>query len=438
MIRTCNAVFRTSVILTVAFLILISSAFVYASPEEVEQIRHAIKEKGAKWHADETSMSVLSEKEKKMRLGASENDDLVAEFLSSPETAPVPAIEGAPYTVDWRNVTGVSYVSPIKNQGSCGSCWAFATTAGLESQVMIATAGMPIDISEQILVSCSGAGSCSGGSSATASSYIRDTGLPLESCFKYTATNNSCTNACLTWQQGTEKLYSTNGWHRASTTTLTANDLKNALYAYGPVIATMYVYNDFYSYRSGVYSYTTGSYVGAHAVLAVGYDDTLQAFIVKNSWGSGWGEAGYFMIAYNELAGQSRFGYSTMVYDGYGDNPPPSPSPDPTPDPTPDPNPDPVPCSYSLSSSAATFKAAGGTGSFTVYAQGSCSLTSVSALTSAQWVTITSTSTGSSSMTVYYTVASNTGAARTATIEIAGLTYTITQQKALTNSGKKK
>jgi len=179
MIRTRNAVFRTSVILTVAFLILISSAFVYASPEELEQIRHAIKEKGAKWHADETSMSVLTDKEKKMRLGSNENEDLVAEFLSSPETAPVPAVEGAPATVDWRNVAGVSYVSPIKNQGSCGSCWAFAAAAGLEAQVMIATAGMPIDISEQILVSCSGAVSCSSGSSATASSYIRETRMPL-------------------------------------------------------------------------------------------------------------------------------------------------------------------------------------------------------------------------------------------------------------------
>jgi C1A family cysteine protease len=433
MIRKRNAVFRMSIILTVAFLLLVSSSFVYASPEEIEQIRHEIKAKGAKWHADETSMSVLSEKEKKMRLGASENEGLVAELLSSPETAPIPTVEGAPYTIDYRNVAGANYVSPIKNQGSCGSCWAFATTAGLESQVMIATAGMPIDISEQILVSCSGAGSCSGGSSATASGYIRDIGLPLESCFKYTATNNSCSNACATWQQGTEQLYSINGWHRASTTTLTANDLKNALYAYGPVIATMYVYNDFYSYRSGVYSYTTGSYVGAHAVLAVGYDDTLQAFIVKNSWGSSWGEAGYFMIAYSEVTGTSRFGYSTMVYDGYV-NPVPDPAPDPAPDPTPDPVPE--PCSYSLSSSGATFKATGGLGSFSVIAQGTCSLTSMSALSSASWVTITSMTTASNSVSISYSVAPNTGAARTATIDIAGLSHTITQQKAVTNTRK--
>jgi uncharacterized repeat protein (TIGR01451 family) len=247
-----------------------------------------------------------------MRLGLHEYEELLAEYLSSSESAPIPVVTAASSTLDWRNVEGVSYVSPVKNQGSCGSCWAFAVTAAAESQMMIATSGLPIDLAEQILVSCpGGGGTCSGGSPSTASSYVRDVGLPLESCFRYTATNNSCSNACLNWQDNTYRII---GWHIARTA---IDDIKNALYAYGPVVTTMYVYNDFFSYRSGVYSYATGPYVGAHAVLAVGYDDILQAFIVKNSWGSGWGEAGYFMIAYSEVTGTSRFGYSTLAYDGY-------------------------------------------------------------------------------------------------------------------------
>jgi len=104
------------------------------------------------------------------------------------------------------------------------------------------------------------------------------------------------------------------GWHSV---TSSVDNIRNALYSYGPVVATMYVYNDFYSYRSGIYSYSTGSYLGAHAVLVVGYDDTNQAFIVKNSWGTGWGEAGFFQIAYTEVGGTSRFGYSVLVYDGF-------------------------------------------------------------------------------------------------------------------------
>ncbi len=300
--------------LVVVFALLITSVFVYADPAEVEEIRHAIKAKSARWHADETSVSRLSLQQKKMRLGLREDEELSGNYLSSSQSAPIPMVTAAPATLDWRNVTGVNYVSPVKNQGSCGSCWAFAVTAAAESQVMIATSGQPIDLAEQILVSCpSGGGTCSGGSPSTASTYIRDVGLPLESCFIYTATNNSCSNACPNWQDQTYRII---GWHSARTA---VDDIKNALYAYGPVVTTMYVYNDFYSYRSGVYSYTTGAYVGAHAVLAIGYDDLQQAFIVKNSWGSGWGEAGYFMIAYSEVTGTSRFAYSALAYDGYND-----------------------------------------------------------------------------------------------------------------------
>jgi C1A family cysteine protease len=297
----------------IVLALLLTSAYGYSDSGELEQIRQAINAKGARWHADETSVSKLSLREKKMRLGGREHEDLSADYLSSQQSAPIPLVTAAPPTLDWRNVGGISYVSPVKNQGSCGSCWAFAATGAAESQVMIASSGMPINLAEQILVSCGGGGTCSGGSSSAASTYIRDVGLPLESCFIYTATNNSCSNACLNWQDSTYRII---GLHSTRTA---VDDIKNALYAYGPVIATMYVYNDFYSYRSGVYSYTTGSYVGAHAVLTVGYDDTLQAFIVKNSWGTGWGEAGYFMIAYSEVTGTSRFGYSVIAHDGYND-----------------------------------------------------------------------------------------------------------------------
>jgi C1A family cysteine protease len=308
-------ILKSSIIsIVVVLLLLFTSAFVYAKSAELEEIRQAIKARGARWHADETSVSNLSLQEKKKLLGLREFEELSADYLSSAGLAPIPMVTGGPVTLDWRNVEGVSYVTPVKNQGSCGSCWAFAVTAAAESQVMISTSGLPINLAEQILVSCpGGGGTCSGGSPSTASNYVRDVGLPPESCFVYTATNNSCSNACLNWQDNTYRII---GWHRASTA---VDDIKNALYAYGPVIATMYVYNDFYSYRSGVYSYTSGAYLGAHAVLAIGYDDTLQAFIVKNSWGSGWGEAGYFMIAYSEVTGKTKFGYSALAYDGYND-----------------------------------------------------------------------------------------------------------------------
>jgi C1A family cysteine protease len=423
MIRTRRRLLGIGILVMAAvFMLVITSEFTRADTGELEQIRHEIKAKGAKWHADDTSVSRLSVKEKRMRLGHKDDGDLAAIMGDTSESVPLATLEGAPTTLDWRNVGGITYVSPIKNQGSCGSCWAFAVTAGLESQAMIGTSGTQVDLSEQILVSCSGAGSCSGGYTASASNYIRDYGLPVESCFAYTATNNACSNACADWQTGQATLYSVKGWHTATTLTYPerVEGIKNALYTYGPVIASFYVYNDFYSYRSGVYSYTTGSYVGAHAVLIVGYDDTLQAFIVKNSWGTGWGEAGYFMIAYSEVGGTSRFGYSVIAYDGYGDNP--SPTPDPVPDP-----PAPTTCTYALSPTSKNFKPAGGTGSFTVSTQSGCPWT---AATTASWVTITSGSSGTAASTTGYMVAANTGAARTATITIQGLEYKVYQQKA--------
>jgi len=319
MIRERNAVSKKFLGLTALLFLLVSSTFIYADSDDLDQIRDAIKAKGARWHADKTSVSDLSQEEKKMRLGLDETRPFGA--LSSSETAAIPVVTTLSPTLDWRNVNGFSYISPVKNQSSCGSCWAFAVTAALESQMMIATRGMPTDLSEQILVSCSGAGSCSGGYPSTASTFIQNVGLPVESCFPYTATNNSCSNACVNWQSNTEMV---NGWHSGSSS---VDSIRNALYAYGPVLATFYVYNDFYSYRSGIYSYTSGSYLGAHAVLVVGYDDVNQCFIVKNSWGTGWGEAGYFQIAYTEVGGTSRFGYSVLVYDGYKD---PNPQPDTT------------------------------------------------------------------------------------------------------------
>jgi hypothetical protein len=94
-----------------------------------------------------------------------------------------------------ETTTGLNY--PVKNQGNCGSCWAFATTAALESY-FLKQENQPNhneDFAEQVLVSCSGAGSCGGGYPSTASTYIRDTGLPPEMDYFYTATDGSCTSA---------------------------------------------------------------------------------------------------------------------------------------------------------------------------------------------------------------------------------------------------
>jgi hypothetical protein len=80
------------------------------------------------------------------------------------------------------------------------------------------------------------------------------------------------------------------------------NDIKDAVYFSGPIPCTMYVYEDFFAYESGVYEYTQGEYMGGHAVIIVGWgiENEVGYWICKNSWGTGWGEEGFFKIKWGE------------------------------------------------------------------------------------------------------------------------------------------
>jgi len=307
-------VFAFGVILFSVFFLISAVSFA----DELTDVQSAIKAKGAKWTAGETSMMKLSKEERKKRVG------LILEF--SPENemsfASEEPVSVVPASLDWRN-NGGDFVTPVRNQASCGSCWAFATTAAAESAWLIAQnwSDMDLNLAEQILVSCSGAGDCGGGYIGSSSSYIRNTGLPEEICFPYRALdcNDStpvcCTQACLNWTNSTYKIDSYSGVSAA------VDAIKNALNTNGPLVTTMAVYNDFFSYAGGVYTHVTGSLAGYHAVLIIGYDDPGHYFIVKNSWGNGWGsiagygsEKGYFMIDYSQMSNDVSFGASTQKY----------------------------------------------------------------------------------------------------------------------------
>ena len=230
-----------------------------------------------------------------------------------------------------------------------------------------------------------------------ASDYIRDTGLPLETCYPYTATDGSCGSACGTYQTATYRIA---GWAYVATTSPTVSAIRDALVSYGPLVTTMDVYDDFFSYSSGVYTHTTGGYAGGHAVLIVGYSDAGQYFIVKNSWGANWGESGYFKIAYSEISSVVEFGYYTIAYSGSA-------------------------CSYSISPASQSFSASGGTGTVNVTTQAGCTW---SVSSSASWITITAGSSGTGSGNVTYSVASNSGSsARSAGLTIAGQTVTVSE-----------
>jgi C1A family cysteine protease len=296
------------------FAIHLTGAFSFAT--NLDEIRIAIKEKGAKWIAGETSVSNLSDREKQFRLGLIKPTPTGKERVLSLQVPPT----GLPTGLDWRS-NGGNFVTPVRDQGSCASCWAFATTGALESYILIKDnlPGINDDRAEEILLSCGGGGTCNGGAVESASDYIRDTGLPPESYFPYTASSDddTCSNALMGWESHVYKVVS---WSWVNTGEVSIDATKNALYTYGPLVAPMIVYDDFYSYKDGIYEYTTGNYQGAHAVLTVGYQDDLSVggggyFIVKNSWGTLWGQGGYFNIAYSQTASIVHFGQTAIAYE---------------------------------------------------------------------------------------------------------------------------
>jgi C1A family cysteine protease len=381
------------IVLSIAVFLACGSPFAPSQADEISQVRAAIVLKGADWQAVETSMTRLSPDERKTRLGLI----IPARFLTGAEVPlSVPPPVAAPASLDWRSYNGENFVTPIRDQSSCGSCWAFASTTALESATLITndTPGVNLDLSEQVLVSCADAGDCGGGSHNESSDYIRDVGLPLESCYPYTATNGDCADACSTYRTATYRIA---GWSWVATTAPTVALLRDALYTNGPLITTMVVYTDFFSYGGGVYAYAWGVLEGGHAVLIVGYSDAGQYFIAKNSWGTGWGESGYFRIAYSQLDNSVHFGDWTIAYS-----------------------------SCSISPSSRSLGSSSGSGSISVTCGESCSWTAVS---NNAWITITAGTSGTGNGTVSYSVSQNTGTKqRTGTITVAGRTFTITQE----------
>ena len=233
-----------------------------------------------------------------------------------------------PLFLDWRNHEG-NFVSPVKDQGNCGACWAFAAVGALESAIAIAggTPGAFYDLSEQILVSCCWRNDgCQGGSTKNAAEFLLTDGTFYEGCFPYSESDEKCSGACSDWRLSAFAIDD----YQAIEPSISA--LKEVVYLYGPVQVTMDIYSDFYTYQSGVYEYAWGTYSGGHAVLLIGYRDTPGEygggyFICKNSWDTRWGEDGFFRIGYSQVGGSVHFGDDGYIY-YYS---PPGPTPEPTP-----------------------------------------------------------------------------------------------------------
>lgn len=267
-----------------------------SGPPDSADIQYEIQAAGYSWTA--APLALPEKPGLGLRVDPQELAAMRAAVDAENRVASLAAAFAAPAAVDWRNNNG-NWVSPIRNQLSCGSCVSFACCATIESRLKIAcrNAGLGTDLSEAHLFFC-GCGNCcnNGWNFAPALNHCKTTGVGLESEFPYTPQDQPCRNITAHVK--------IDAWHAV----YAQNERKSLIADKGPVVAGMAVYSDFYSYGSGVYRKTPSATLeGYHAVSVVGYDDAQRCWIAKNSWGPNWGESGFFRIGYGEAEMDTTF-----------------------------------------------------------------------------------------------------------------------------------
>jgi len=194
----------------------------------------------------------------------------------------VEVLGDVPNDVDWR---GKGIVNAVKNQGQCGSCWAFSATAAVEGFHAQKT-GKLLSLSEQQIVDCchdQGSSGCNGGQETAAVAWVgKQGGQCLGSDYPYTARAGTCKTTCA-------KTGKVNGVKRISG----ENALITAIDGTVVTVAVCASGTQWQSYKSGIMDFACGKSLN-HAILAVGY--ASQYYIVRNSWGASWGQQGYVMM----------------------------------------------------------------------------------------------------------------------------------------------
>ncbi len=256
---------------------------------DIQELRRQIDRNGWSFEVDDHFTRTLTPETRANLRGYSPPAGYERELEQHLKIYPIDK-DDLPSNFSWRDLGGIT---PVKNQGSCGSCWAFAATGELEAFIKIYT-GIETDLSEQQSVSCNPYGAGCGGGWAPASYYVfENNGAVLENCAPYVSLDPPmapCTQSeFLTYGTIT-------GYNHISND---INQIKAAL-QYGPVCTAIDAGPAFEAYGSGCYD--VPGYGTNHLVLIVGYDDRScdenGAWLIKNSWGPGFGDGGYITVQY--------------------------------------------------------------------------------------------------------------------------------------------
>jgi len=209
--------------------------------------------------------------------------------------------ESLPESVDW---VAAGYLGPVLNQGSCGSCWAFTAATVISSRLAVSGKANVTDLSEQQLVSCSTSNlGCAGGSYENAWSYVQVSGLVSSAQYPYTCQSTTQTPPCDTSTLNQPVVSATPFKLGQAPGLKTEADLKAALATGGPIALAISTPSCFKQYSSGVLMQSDcPCYAGPssinHAVTLVGYgvSNGINYWLIRNSWGAGWGMNGNVML----------------------------------------------------------------------------------------------------------------------------------------------
>lgn len=281
-------------------LIIIGTIAAFAAathPVNEEMVAH-IKAKTSYWQPHETETNPLKNLTK---------EELLARcgtyiVPSNKEYNGSPVLKDLPTNFDSRQKWG-KFIHAIRDQQSCGSCWAFAATESFSDRFAIASSGaVDVVLSPEDMVSCDGNDyGCNGGYMDMAWEYLDQSGVVTDGCFPYAAGSGNapaCVSKCLD-SESFKKYKCVDGSIRNPQT---VEQIQSEIVAHGPVEAAFTVYSDFFNYQSGVYVPTSTDVAGGHAIKILGYgvENGLNYWLCANSWGPSWGMQGFFKIKQGE------------------------------------------------------------------------------------------------------------------------------------------